>query len=330
MKLFKPKGKGFFNKDSLAIDNIKNIDETDGILVTYKNGNQVIYEKYDEMIDNKGTTKTAFSDALKSFDKLNKLIDTNVIQIGDITYYNGNFVIVDNNFLNKFKLDIFRDGNCIAYYPMNGNAIDLSGRYNGTWNGTESYVNDKFGKSAKFDGNSGIIVDFNFKLTCPFSYTGWFKPSKTGNDYQVIFGWDYAGMPSSNEFDYWLISIDKGNSWYLNVGAHSKEHSTSKITVPDNKWIFFYAEFTSDGIRLILMDEDKNLIGDVNKSVSLSNSLSTKVAFGSWIFDINESGLSRFFTGLINRIRVFTRILTDAEISIVYNEQLPLIKKFSL
>jgi len=55
-------------------------------------------------------------------------------------------------------LDIFGDGSCIACYPFDGNAKDLSGKYNGTWHRNEQYDVGKFGQAAKFDGSNCIVV----------------------------------------------------------------------------------------------------------------------------------------------------------------------------
>jgi len=223
--------------------------------------------------------------------------------------------------------DVFNDGSAVATYTFDGNANDLGGNYNGTWSGTEQYDTGVFGQSAKFDGNSVIVIDFGFKLQCPFVYTGWFKPNKTGSTQQVVFGWDYSGVSSSSEFDYHFITDDEGNTWSLNTGAHGSENKTPSIQVPDNTWVFFYVEFKSSGTRLILKDISGNLLGDVSKSVSITQSMSTKVALGAWIYDINASGFYNYFDGLIDQLRIFNRALTEDEVTFLYHEGLTHIRK---
>lgn len=272
-----------------------------------------------------GTTKSTLivKKALKEKDDLIVVDEKNNLSEIEI---NGDNLVEVKDTINK--LDILGDGSCLATFTFDGSVIDLSGKYKGVWkdnNGNDIkgiYEKGKFEQAGRFNGNNVVEVDLGFKLTCPFSISGWIKKEKFGTGEEVILGWDYNGQPSNKEFDYWIKSYDGGKNWLLNVGANGKETSTQTITIPENKWVFYYAEFTNNQIRLKMIDEDGKVLGNVTASADITNSLSTKIAFGAWVWDVNKSGFCYILNNsLLDQIRIFNKALNDTELQKVYNEE---------
>ena len=213
---------------------------------------------------------------------------------------------------NTQTLDIIGDGSCIACYPLDGNANDLSGNYNGTWSGTEAYDTGRFGQAAKFDGNSYIdlsnkgIVD---KLTdSDFTISLWGKP---------------LNLDSRQEF----ISIDKDKFRITvetaidNILINYNKHADYTYAVDDVDWENNFCLYT------VVVDKTNskgrfylngNLISE--EDIEIDEFVDDVVYLGAET-NVYDNTVFDTLEGLVDQVRIFNKALTDDEVQILYNRE---------
>ena len=322
MKLYKAKGQGIFVNNPLNVIQMKYLDDN-ALLVEYKDGNEVIVNKYNIIADPKAKMKKV-SELSNILPKVNdRITEINIkdVQIGDIIEVNGEVFVVDNDVLNMINLDILGDGSCIAYYTFDDeNANDLSGKYNGIWVGTEQYDIGKFGKAAKFDGNSGIASNAYQSLDDEIGLTFWFNfiDALYEADNNMIFN---AGNQicelAANCGDKKSLMYAAGDGW---------EWIDSNIDLEKNVFYFFVVNYNrSSGLYEVYLNNEK-IISYTNSTSYSFGHLSDAITFG-YRQDNSNKGKGAFINGIIDQIRIFDRILTEEEIQKVYQETSKLIKK---
>lgn len=151
-------------------------------------------------------------------------------------------------------LDIFNDNSCIACWPLDGNANELSGNYNGTWSGNETYINTTLNKAAKFDGNSYIsippITGLFDNNTTPWSVSCWFKFNSMSEFWSRVldFGFNfilaheaetnYLGFHHRYNSDYSGVRVlDKSTLPYFKIEENKLYHII--LTYDTNNYTFY-------------------------------------------------------------------------------------------
>ena len=215
-------------------------------------------------------------------------------------------------------LDVFGDGSCIACYPFDGNAKDLSGKYNGTWHGNEQYDVGKYGKAAKFDGSSYITIPEPLK-SLPFSVSVWIKTTQkaTGSTNwanPTIMGFATSGAPS-NDFG---IEVKNGYIHIFSGFGVEKYYTTSKF-VSDNKWHLITVNFNTNKCEIYCDDEFVDSFSQ--NSTQIANVPKWYIGC-MYNYDPHHIGIvsGSYYQGLIDQVRIFNRALTEEEIQILYNE----------
>ena len=318
MKLYKAKGQGIFVNNPLNVIQMKQLVDN-ALLVKYRDGDEVVIDEYNIIADPKAKMEKV-SEIISALPKANGRIENinsiNDIQIGDIIEIEGDIIVVDNDVLDGIKnssvlsdLDILGDGSCIACYTFdNESAVDLSGNYNGTWYGTEQYDNGKFGKAAKFDGNSYIEATILNETTMSFSL--WIYANNIDNHMSVFSqngndGSDHCRGIYIKDSKIGLWSRDKNGTW---------RDITYDIFV--NKWI-----------HLVFIQNDNVIKGYVNNILFDSFSMNGTVTFYDKIRLGRYFSSEHYFNGFIDQVRIFNKALTEEEVQKVYQETSKSIKK---
>ncbi len=214
--------------------------------------------------------------------------------------------------LPSFVMADLNDG-LVAYYPLDGNAKDMSGNGNdGEVNGDIVYVDSIMGKAAKFDGEDDYIVlpaiapSFLNGLTI----TAWvvFDRDKSGSFEKIInFGkgpygdFIFFGRNGSNNDLLFIIQDGNYNCGVIEVSngiIPGKLHYYS-ATLDNNTNVKIYrdAELIGTGTTTCL---PKNIERDTNY-----------IGRGSWSSD---------FKGQIDDLRIYNRTLSDSEIKQLFEE----------
>lgn len=205
----------------------------------------------------------------------------------------------------------------IAYYPMNGNAKDLSGMgNNGVINGGVSSTSDRHGNDGKamlFNGTDGYIeVPNSESLESPtnaLSIAGWvwiegFNSieaigivNKTKTSEYGQYGLSYHAWDSQKRI---VFNLNHGN-----VGSYD-EFSLNLF-----QWYFIAAVYNGNNFSIYV---DGVHIGDTPHTGSIISD-SNPITIG-----LDSPGSKEYLKGKLDDIRIFKTALTEAEITKLFNE----------
>jgi hypothetical protein len=204
------------------------------------------------------------------------------------------------------------DSGLVAYWPFNGNADDESGNgHGGTLQGGVTLSDDRFGNPESAYTFNGIDGRIDYGLlwsggNAPSSLTmaAWFNYAQTGDEGKIIYhGW-------TGEFQ--LLAI--GNTAAAAVHLSSGWYNTH-VMIASDTWYFLVATWEQGGQLLLYLDgQPMDTTGVPNKPLD-QQPTTYYPSIGSY----NQSA-GAFFTGMIDDIRVYNRVLTQEEIDSLNNE----------
>jgi hypothetical protein len=249
-----------------------------------------------------------------------KCVDLSVSPIGDSVKIGCSSIILPGATKANFEPKI-NDG-LVGYWPFNGNANDESGNNNnGVVNGA-TLTTDRFGntgKAYKFNGQNNNIVVQNSTTLNPTSITicAWINAER--NDGLII----QKGNPTNaTEISYRLVYEDVNTQLGLATGWGVGECNTINNNfigigtgvIPKNNWAFVVTTISNNGQvkQYYNNNEIKSSSGSPFKSC---NSASSTIRIGGlhWQDD------TEWFLGKIDEVRIYNRVLTQEEITYLYN-----------
>ncbi len=204
------------------------------------------------------------------------------------------------------------DSGLVAYWPFNGNADDESGNgHGGTLQGGVTLSDDRYGNPESAYSFNGVDGRIDYGLlwgggSAPSSLTmaAWFNYAQTGNEGKIIYhGW-------TGEFQ--LLAI--GNTAAAAVHLNSGWYNTNVMIAPDT-WYFLVATWEQGGQLLLYLDGQPMDTTNVPNQPMGQQPTTYYPSIGSY----NQSG-GAFFTGMIDDIRIYSRVLTQEEIDSLNNE----------
>jgi len=202
--------------------------------------------------------------------------------------------------------DIFGDNSIMAYYKFDGDVLDFGGNYNGVWEGTSSY-------STGVHGQAIYTINSNYVQT-PLTFTGFghtlavslfFKSSQQSNGGTIIHITNDTGGLASITLD--GIALFNDTSWdafYKNLN----------YTYSDNNWHHIVVNFKPAEFSYFV---DGQFIETITTKTTIGRdgNLSNFTNFG-----YQTSAYPHDFTGDIDQVRIFNRVLTAQEVQTLYNE----------
>ncbi len=229
--------------------------------------------------------------------------NNNGSQTFNLSLSNGSNYYAVNNESSPAAVDKFWTG-LVAYWNLNNTANDISGRgFNGTWYGSSShYVAGKVGSSAgQFlaanGDNIGIGSLPSYSNTNETSYAFWNIPTGVGIDYAVI---TYAGQlcqSSTSVIKCWVNTANQAFT-YSRAASGSWEHVVVTIS------------FITNQMKIYV---DGQIKQTDTITVTKNNSSWTSAFIGQY------TGGVRRFSGSLDDIRVYDRILSDQEVTELYD-----------
>jgi hypothetical protein len=218
----------------------------------------------------------------------------------------------------------------VAYWPFDGNANDLSGNNNhGTVNNAIP-ATDRFGNSGRcysFNGiDSHIDVANSSTVDMPnnqdFSISFWIKTNGANNNgiplCKTIYG-------SWNGYIFFAENVNSGYcntagqlSFYVAAGAMGDACANSGICSDNANWYYITGIHKSSSNQTYLYVNGV-LQTDVGTKSGVTNNLK-KLYFGACS---TGSSFVQFFNGYLDGVRMYNRILDQAEIIELYNEADP-------
>ena len=199
----------------------------------------------------------------------------------------------------------------IAYYPFDGNSIDIVAGNNGTEYNGVSYVNGIRNGAVSFDGvddyidviSDGTIIN---TYDNDYSFSGWIKPISKDAYVLLIgtqFGVNYAG-PSIYFGD---DSLGKNFRFYS--GNSVRAPYLSGISL--NEWYHVVGiSYTNKNLKLYINGQEV-ASGYFNNHV---NSTITYMRFGG-----KDNG-NRYIEAMVDEIRIYNRAISLVEIQELYNQ----------
>ena len=210
----------------------------------------------------------------------------------------------------------------IAYYPLNGNADDVSGNGNNGSIFEATLTTDRFGNANSaysFDGiNDYISIPDTPELSggSPLikSVSIWFKTNKIpAGNYPIIT--KYLD-PSSK--DWGLILKDGKLTFYSERGGPFADYYCLQTTgdiILANVW--YHSAFVAKEPYIYLY-LNGNLVGNCSNAINKSTDTNAPVRIGAILYSGGDYAGS--FSGITDDIRIYNRTLTDAEVKALYDE----------
>jgi len=214
-------------------------------------------------------------------------------------------------------VDILGDNSCIALYPLDGNANDLSGNYSGTPTNV-SYGVGEFDLAGVFNGTSSYVGMATNSLNSFTSYTAsfWIYDTGTAAGGRTIIS-NYGYTAASNVEKGWIIMRNGTKLRVINstTGLSSSYYSTNNI--PFNQWVNIVVSNTQSEIKIYFngaLDSTHTTIGFLNDA-----SWPMRPAIGVYRYDTTEQR-NGYFSGSIDQVRIFNKALSSSEVTTLYNE----------
>jgi len=205
--------------------------------------------------------------------------------------------------------------NLVAWFPFNGNANDVTGNgHNGTVYGA-TLTTDRFGNANSAYSFNGI----DNRITAPIgsltvqSFSFWFKAPQPTGQWDALMYYNYlysqiAGSGSPSAF---------GEVCVRKQIALNDAYEIDSPSVPQyNTWHYVYYDYTPSSQLLNLYIDNVYMGTGVYTSSGIDVPIDYVLTLGS-----HPSLISGFFyTGVLDDIRIYSRVLTPDEITALYNE----------
>ncbi len=182
--------------------------------------------------------------------------------------------------------------------------LDASGSGNRANNISATLTQGKVGQALNFNGSSAYvsIPDSNSLDTTSVTVSAWVKAN------------------SWSDVDRKAIFI-KGNAYYMTVtpagkvavygyGKTSTGYHLSNATLSANEWYHIAMTIDDNGFKIYIN-------GSLDNTITTGGTLDTSTAVASIGAEFN--GVSRFFNGKIDEVRVYNRVLSATEIKQLYD-----------
>lgn len=197
-------------------------------------------------------------------------------------------------------VDPFGDGSGKALYQLNGNALDLSGNYNGTATSV-AYAEGKFGQCGVFSAGSHVTLPT--------------IPSITGVNNSTLSLWcsfnsianhqgPYEGR-NLNALGYNLVPFN--GKLILNGGGASL--NSTKTALEINK-MYHIVITREENFTTMYLDNSIEVFGTFIRSN------------GTFLIELGRTNSSNTYglNGKIDQVRIFNKALTVEEVAILYTE----------
>jgi len=204
--------------------------------------------------------------------------------------------------------NVFNDESCIATYQFNGDANDLSGNYNFTSNLVD-YVDGNFHKAIEFNNINSLLTSTSLQpifAQTDISISQWIKV-KDFTSFEYI--WNVGAT-----VDNFAMTLYFNNDTIV-FGLVDNEYNTHNLVVPiikNNEWVHIAIVLNNTHSKLYI---NGTLAGE-NTDVFTRISITHGLFVGGWgtHIDLNK------YTGQLNQMRIFNKILSNTEVKDLYNE----------
>ena len=193
----------------------------------------------------------------------------------------------------------------VSHYPFNGNANDESGNNNHCTISGATLTTDRHGNvnsAYNFDGDD-FIYNSSANLENDYTLSLWIFPTDLTGRRAFFSQYTSDSPPTTNRT---FMSVNSGKIEFFVAGS-----VVGSIAINLNTW--YHVVFCSDGKAYVNMIQD--ITGTPGNPVNIFNVIGARHAVGGGI-----SPPVDFFVGKLDDVRIYNRVLTNAEITLLYNE----------
>lgn len=204
----------------------------------------------------------------------------------------------------------------VTHIDFDDVVTDKVGPNNGTWTGTETYVQGQVGKAGQFDASSRVELlneaNFDREINQPFSIALWMKidSAKTGIQTAISKG------PAINANGYYvLVSADPANDLLFRIVSNSVIHAVQNSNFTKDVWHHVVVTFSGNSNRngMTLYTDGVAIKGTVQAM--------TTSALNADVFTIgSEGGGTRTADAEIDDVQFYNRELNAEEVRQMLNE----------
>jgi hypothetical protein len=202
-----------------------------------------------------------------------------------------------------------------AYYPLDGNANDLSGNgLDGSVQGG-SFTDGKVAGALSFDGVDDYVAiedDPLLDITDALTLAAWVKPEQSQDDYARIISRERSGA-GNRQYNLGVDASADDPRTVVDTESADGVEVSAVLPFADNNWHHVAMSFdSSDKIRLYV---DGSVADSTGVSAELV-SRDSQVTLGA---PAHLPGKDHF-AGLIDDVRIYDRALTPSEVQAFYND----------
>lgn len=211
-------------------------------------------------------------------------------------------------------LDILDDSSCIALYPLDGNANDLSGNYSGRSYNNLSYGVGEFDLSGNFQGEqyiknfSGYGIPINNNQVKAVSV--WFKLDGNLSGKNTVWS---SGKPNNGDA-YGILQIINGYLSADHWGGYTIPANTYAIT--PNTWYNIVYSGSNAYLNGVYWFSYGKALGVDSDTYGFYIGANGSYDYGY----ITQAIYGAPFWGQIDQVRIFNKALNATEVTILYNE----------
>jgi len=191
-------------------------------------------------------------------------------------------------------LDILDDSSCIALYPLDGNANDLSGNYSGTPTNV-SYGVGEFDLAGVFNGSSSRILS-NVGMGVDHSVSLWIKFNSISSAQKEFLDWSDTSTGRT-------LRLNTYNSNQIRFSTDVDQFYYNGVTTG----VWYHLVYSGDGKCFV----NSSLVATLAEDTSTT---------GDYFYLGSNHDLNRFSDCSIDQVRIFNKALNSTEVTTLYNE----------
>ncbi|MFA5106037.1 MAG: LamG domain-containing protein [Candidatus Micrarchaeia archaeon] len=209
-----------------------------------------------------------------------------------------------------------------AYWPLDSNANDALGSYNGTVTGAALNSTGKVSGSYTFSNSSSTYIDFGtspaFNGSASFSVSAWIRPRGVSN--RIILSRRDPNSPNYGWQLYIRSDATGGDLVFAIDNADGFQYANSAFNGFSSQETWYHVAATVNGSTISVY-----VNGQPNGSATYANSvenIATSLLAGKASFTAS------YFDGSIDEIAIFNRTLSASEIALYYNNSKDGVKNY--
>jgi parallel beta-helix repeat protein len=183
--------------------------------------------------------------------------------------------------------------------------------------GVDNVTGGKYGNALEFDGTDDTILipyDDNFDMNANFSVSFWFKPDNAITDPPTT-GLISKSSSATNSHNDWVVFWESGDNGRLRWGSYGGNIQTDTNSWGADTWYFITVlHYNSSYAKIYVNGVEDNYNNDYDPG-AVDGSQDNPIRLG---MSHTTSG-SHYFDGMIDEVKIFSRVLSDAEIKASYN-----------